>query len=63
MKTRTKENNEDFKKFTERWICENGIKVRDHCLITGKYRVSAHRDCHINVKSQNSCGISQPKKL
>ena len=26
------------------------VKVRDHCHITGKYRVSTHGDCDINVK-------------
>ena len=35
--------------------CDNGyidndVKVRDHCHITRKYRVSAHRYCNINVK-------------
>ena len=41
------------------------LKIRDHCYITGKYRVSAHRDCNINVKlnEKNFCRISQPKKL
>ena len=43
----TKEDNEDFKKFTKYWICDNDyvdddVKVRDHCHITGKYRDSAH---------------------
>ena len=29
---------------------DNGIKVRDHCHITGKYRGSAYRDCNISLK-------------
>ena len=37
------------------WICNKivdagDIKVRDHCRITGKYRVSAHWSCNINLK-------------
>ena len=43
----TKEDNENFKKFTKCWICENDyvdddVKVRDHCHITGKHRGFAH---------------------
>ena len=29
---------------------EGDVKVEDHFHITGKYRVSAHRNCNINVK-------------
>ena len=37
------------------WICDNvyvndDVKVKDHCYITGKYKVSTHRECNINVK-------------
>ena len=51
----TKEDNEDFEDSTKCWIFDNDnidsdVKVRDHCHITRKYRVSAHRDCNINVK-------------
>ena len=51
----TKKDNEDFENLTRCWICDtdyidNGVKVRDHCHITGKYRGYAHRDCNINVK-------------
>ena len=64
----TKQGNENFKNSTKCWICDNNcvdnnVKVRNHCHIIGKYRGSAHRDCNINLKSQNSCRISQPKKL
>ena len=63
----TKNDNEDFENSTKCRICDNDyidndFKVRDHCHITEKYRGSAHRDCNINAKSQNSCRISQPKK-
>ena len=51
----TKEDNENFKNSTKCWICENDyidndVKARHHCQITGKCRVSAHRDCNINPK-------------
>ena len=35
----------------------NAVKVRDHCHITGKYRVSAHRDCSINLKLNHKIPI------
>ena len=51
----TKEDNEDFKRSTKCWICDNDyvdndVKVRDHCHIILKYRGSAHGDCDINLK-------------
>ena len=51
----TKKDMEDFKNSTKCCICDNtyvdgGVKVRDHCHITGKYKVSVHRDCNINFK-------------
>ena len=65
-----KKDNEDFENSTNCWICdtnyaERGVKVRDHCHITGKYKGFAHSDCNINVnfKLQKCCRISQPKKL
>ena len=50
-----KEDNEDFKDSARCWIFDNDyvhndVKVRDHCHITGKYRVSAYRDCNISLK-------------
>ena len=66
----TEEDNEGFENSTKCWNCDNSyvdddVKVRDHCHITGKYRGSGHRDCNINVELdlQNSCRISQPKRL
>ena len=49
------EDNVDFENSTKFWICDNDyingdVKVRDHGHITGKYRVSEHRDCNINVE-------------
>ena len=51
----TKKDNENFENSTKCWICGNDyiyndVVVRDHCLITGKYRGSVHKDCNINVK-------------
>ena len=28
---------------------DTNVKIRDHCHITGIYRVSAHKDCNINL--------------
>ena len=28
---------------------DTNVKIRDHCHITGIYRVSARKDCHINL--------------
>ena len=51
----TKEDDEDFEKSIECWICDNtyvdgDVKVRDYCHVTGKYRSSAHINCNIIVK-------------
>ena len=51
----TKEDNEDFKKSTKCWICDNDyvdndVKVRDHCHITGQYTGSMHRGYNFNLK-------------
>ena len=51
----TKEDNEDFENSAKCCIYDNDyidgdVKITDHFHITGKYRVSAHRDFNINVK-------------
>ena len=51
----TNKDNEDLENSTKCWVCDNDyidtdVKVRDHCHITGKYRVSPHRDYNIDVK-------------
>ena len=58
----TTEENENFKNTTKCWICDNDcietdVKVRDHCHITGKCRVSAHRYCNINLKLNHKIPI------
>ena len=57
-----KEDNEDLKNSTRRWICDNNyidndVKVRDLCHITGKYKGSTHRDCNINLKSNHKIPV------
>ena len=44
-----KDGHEAFKNSAKCWIwnnyyVDNGVKVRDHCYITGKYRGSTYRD-------------------
>ena len=51
----TKEDNENFKNFTNFSIrhndyVDNDVKVIDHCHITGKYRGFANRNYNINLK-------------
>ena len=58
----SKEDNENFKKSTKCWICDNDsvdndVKVRDHCHIPEKYRGSAHGDCNINLKLNHKISI------
>ena len=47
----TKKDSEVFENSTkcDNDYINNAVKVRDHCHSTGKYRVSASRDCNINV--------------
>ena len=49
------EEEERFPLSNSYWICDKFFdvrddKVRDHCHITGKYRVAAHWSCNINLK-------------
>ena len=51
----TKEDEEEFQKADECYICNKkytneDIKVRDHCHITGKYRGSAHQECNLKLR-------------
>ena len=52
-----KEDEEDYKNNNICRFCEKTIesdKVRDHCLLTGKYRGPSHNVCNINVKQKDS---------
>ena len=58
----TKENNEDFENSSKCCKCDNDyidgdVKVRDHCHIADKYKVSAHRDCNVNVKLNHKISV------
>ena len=60
----TKKHNEDFKNSSKCLFCDKnyvdvGVKVKDHCQVTGKYRSSVYRDCNINVKSNNKILIDK----
>ena len=51
----TDDDDRDFKQAKECHICEEkygekDIRVRDHCHITGKYRISAHQDCNLKLR-------------
>ena len=53
----TEEDEEDFKNNNVCRFCEEFIesdKVRDHCHLTGKYRVPAHSKCNDNVTQKQS---------
>ena len=53
----TQEGEEDYRNNNICRFCEKNIesdKVRDHCHLTGKYRVPAHNTCNINVKQKDS---------
>ena len=61
---KTKKDSKDFKNSTNCWICdddyvENNVKVRNHCHITGKYRVSACRNCNISAELNDSHLVMQ----
>ena len=51
----TKENEREFQKSDECYICnkkytDEDVKVRDHCHITGKYRGAAHDVCNLQLR-------------
>ena len=58
----TKEDDGDFESCTTCWICDNVhvevmLRVTDHCLINGKYRGSAYRDCNIKIKLNHTIPV------
>ena len=60
----TKKHNEDFENSSKCLFCHKnyvdvGVKVKDHCQVTGKYRSSVYRDCNINVKSNNKILVNK----
>ena len=58
----TKEDNEDFKDSTKRWIydndyVDNDVKARDHCNIIGKHTDPAHKGCNMNLKLNGKTAV------
>ena len=57
----TKEDEKQFDKASDCWICgeELGIndKVRDHCHYTGRYRGAAHNECNLNYSKPKSVPV------
>ena len=43
----TVQEEEIFQLSNKCWICE---KVRDHCHLSGKFRIAAHFSCNANLK-------------
>ena len=53
----TKEDEYDYSNNNICRFCESEIlsdKIRDHCLLTGKYRGPAHSKCNINVTQKQT---------
>ena len=57
----TKEEEKQFDKASDCWICEeklgNDDKVRDHCHYTGRYRGAAHNKCNLNYSKPKSVPV------
>ena len=56
------EEEERFQSINSCWICDKlydvgDDKVRDHCHITGKYRVAAHWSCNINLGMSKTIAV------
>ena len=62
----TYQNNTDFDKATECYVCDKPFlenfkpltKVRDHCHLTGAYRGAGH--CICNLKKMNNEDLKTP---
>ena len=49
----TNEDEEIYENSHLYWICKkklNTDKVRDHCHVTGKFRLTAHNKCNTNLR-------------
>ena len=57
----TKEEEKQFDKASDCWICGeklgNDDKVRDHCHYTGRYRGAAHNKCNLNYSKPKSVPV------
>ena len=57
----TEEEEEQFNKASDCWICGKKLniqdKVRDHCHYTGRYRGSAHNICNLKYSKPNNISV------
>ena len=57
----TDEEEEQFNKASNCWICGKYLniddRVRDHCHYTGRYRGAAHNKCNLNYRKQNNITV------
>ena len=58
----TIEHENNYQNLEDCWICNDKKldknKVRDHCHITGKYRVAAHSQCNLKLKISKKLPIN-----
>ena len=57
----TEEEEEQFNKASDCWICRKKVniqdKVRDHCHYTGRYRGPAHNICNLKYSKPNNISV------
>ena len=57
----TKEEEEQFNKASDCWICGKKLniqdRVRDHCHYTGRYRGAAHNICNLKYSKPNNISV------
>ena len=57
----TKEEEEEFNKASNCWICQKKLnledRVRDHCHYTGQYRGAAHNLCNLKYSKPNNISV------
>ena len=57
----TEEEQEQFNKASDCWICEKKLnledRVRDHCHYTGRYRGAAHNKCNLKYSKPNNISV------
>ena len=57
----TKEEEEQFNKASDCWICKKKLnledRVRDHCHYTGRYRGAAHNLCNLKYSKPNNISV------
>ena len=57
----TEEEQEQFNKASNCWICDKKLnledRVRDHCHYTGRYRGAAHNKCNLKYRKPNNISV------